>query len=241
MKPILALRHVPHEGLGLLEPLLRNLGLVYSYVDLWEADSLRFRADQLAGLIVLGGPMNVDQTGQYPYLAHELEWIRESLQVQLPILGLCLGSQLLAKSLGAEVRPNARKEIGWYTIDPTSEAANDPLFQSIDQGTTVFQWHGDTFDLPDGAVQLARSEACEQQAFRYGDCAWGLQFHLEVTGEMVHQWLEVDENCAEVAELPEIDPDEIRLRTAGKIGPMHQVAERALTPFAELCLQRSMT
>lgn len=241
MKPILALRHVPHEGLGLCESLLRNRGLVYSYVDLWENDAIRFRPDQLAGLIVLGGPMNVDETDRFPFLACELDWIRQGIDDRLPILGLCLGSQLLAKALGATVRPNASKEIGWYTIDPTPAAADDRLFGALVPGTTVFQWHGDTFDLPPGGVQLARSALCEQQAFRYGESAWGLQFHVEVTDVMVHQWLDVEENCAELAGLPEIDPAEIRRRLPQEIGPMHRAAERILGPFAELCLARSVT
>ncbi|MEX0866263.1 MAG: hypothetical protein WD030_02825 [Pirellulales bacterium] len=241
MKPILALRHVPHEGLGLLEPLFRNHGLVYSYVDLWENETLRFRPDQLAGLIVLGGHMNVDETERFPFLAHELDWIRQGLEVDLPILGLCLGSQLLAKALGAAVRPNHCKEIGWYSIEPTPDAAHDPLFGGLAAGATVFQWHGDTYDLPAGAVQLARSELCEQQAFRHGETAWGVQFHLEVTGEMICQWLDAEEAQAELASLPEIDAEAIRRRTAGEIDRLHQTAERVLGPFAELCRARSMT
>ena len=102
----------------------------------------------------------------------------------LPVLGICLGAQLLAKTLGARVYPNRVKEIGWYPIELTPAAADDPLFaQSGAQ--TVFQWHGDTFDLPAGAVHLARSPLCENQAFRYGHNAYGLQFHIEMTAAMI--------------------------------------------------------
>ena len=114
------------------------------------------------------------------------------LAMDLPVLGICLGSQLLAKTLGARVYPNHVKEIGWYPVELTPAAADDPLFAQ--SGTrTMFQWHGDTFDLPSGAVHLARSPACENQAFRYGRRAYGLQFHIEMTAAMIDDWLSVPE------------------------------------------------
>jgi GMP synthase (glutamine-hydrolysing) len=239
MKPILALRHVPHEGLGILEPIFHEAGLVYSFVDLFDEVPRTFRAEQLAGLVVLGGPMNVDQTDRYPFLAAEVQWLQQAVAAELPVLGVCLGSQLLAKSLGATVRPNQIKEIGWYPLELLPAAEQDPLFSGLPRTPTVFQWHGDTFNLPPGAVRLARSALCEQQAFRFGPSAYGLQFHVEVTGPMIEDWLCEPGGCAEVAGLDYIDPAEIRRRTPSELPAMHALARPLFSRFAELCKSRS--
>ena len=116
--------------------------------------------------------MNVDQIDQYPFLTRDVQWIEQALSRELPLLGICLGSQLLAKTLGGRSIRTGRKEIGWYPVELSAAAADDPLFAQ--SGTrTVFQWHGDTFDLPAGAVHLARSPLCENQAFRYGPTPTG--------------------------------------------------------------------
>src|SRR5262249_28020070 len=158
----------PHEGLGTLEDAFRSAGLVYHFLDLFAEAPRALRPDQLAGLVVLGGPMNVDETEKYPFLAAEVDWLRQAVAIELPVLGICLGSQLLAKSLGSRVVPNRIKEIGWYPLELLPAAGDDPLFAGLPPSPTVFQWHGDTFELPAGAVQLARSPACPQQAFRFG-------------------------------------------------------------------------
>ena len=126
--PILAFRQVPHETLGTLEDAFRQAGLVYSYVDLFEESPRQLNLEQVSGVVVLGGPMNVDETDVFPFLAQEVEWIREALARKLPILGICLGSQLLAKALGSRVYPNGDKEIGWYKIRFDEGASEDPLF-----------------------------------------------------------------------------------------------------------------
>ena len=173
MKPVLALRHVPHEGLGLLENIFYEHGVVHSVLDLPRGAPRNFQPECLAGLVVLGGPMNVDQTGQYPFLADEVHWIRQSLAAGLPVLGICLGSQLIAKALGARVQANGIREIGWYEIELTVDAATDPLFAGSAAKETVFQWHGDTFELPAGATLLATSPQCRNQAYRFGTNVYG--------------------------------------------------------------------
>jgi GMP synthase (glutamine-hydrolysing) len=231
---VAVLRHVRHETLGSLEALIRQAGLDIECVDLFGPPR-RFHPWHHLGLVVLGGPMNVDQTDEYPFLAAEVEWIRAALAGQTPVLGICLGSQLLAKAAGARVYPNSVKEIGWYPLELTEAAAHDPLFAGCPAGATVFQWHGDTFDLPPSATHLAESAACRHQAFRVGDRAWGLQFHLEVTAEMIETWLTEPGNCGELAGLDYIDPNRIRAQTPRFMPELSRIAEIVFRPFVELC------
>ncbi len=238
MRPILAVRQVAHEGLGSLELLFSNAGLKYQYVDPYRRAPGEFRPDDWSGLVVLGGPMNVDQIDEHPFLADEVRWIRQALDARLPMLGICLGAQLLAKTAGAKVYPNHTKEIGWYDLQLLPAATDDPLFSGLATEQTVFQWHGDTFDLPAGAVHLARGPLCEHQAFRFGPAAWGLQFHLEITAEAVDDWTSNPGNCCEVGRLEYIELAEIRRRTPSELPKMEQLSQIALVRFAELCRQR---
>jgi GMP synthase (glutamine-hydrolysing) len=230
---ILILRHVPREPAGTLETILTDAGLVYQYVDLFEEVPRDLPLIHSVGLVVLGGPMNVDDVEQYPFLAREVGWIQAAMDQHLPVLGVCLGAQLLAKALGSRVYPNAQKEIGWHPIELTPRAVEDPLF-SADGVQTVFQWHGDTFDLPQGAVHLARSPLCANQAFRFGSRAWGLQFHIEMTAAMVEDWLNEAERSGELAEA-NVDPQEVRRQTPMELPGLQAMANRVLGRFAELC------
>jgi len=239
MKPVLALRHVRHEHLGTLEAIFRRHGLVFQYIDVLVDAPRTFQPDQLSGLVVLGGPMNVDETDRYPILAAEVGWIRDAVNAGLPVLGICLGSQLLAKALGSPVYPNPIKEIGWYAIELTQDALTDRLFAGCSSRPTVFQWHGDTFDLPHGAVHLASSELCPHQAFRYGEQAYALQFHLEVTPELIDEWLVQPGNHRELAGLRYIDADEVRRRTPQEAPAFATLGEQVLSRFAELCAKRT--
>ena len=226
MKPtVLILRHMLHEPGGTLETALTGAGLGLRYVDLFQELPVRLPLDESAGLIVLGGAMNVDQTERYPFLAAEVKWIEQVLSEELPLLGICLGSQLLAKTLGAKVYPAPRKEIGWYSIELTAAAADDRLFAQSGV-RTVFQWHGDTFDLPAGAVHLARSPVCENQAFRYGSSAYAMQFHIEMTAAMIDDWLTEAGNCRELAELDYIDPREHPRANRGRAAAIASTGSR---------------
>ena len=250
MKPVIALRHVPHEGLGTIGDALTRGGMEFTIVDALGAPSPQpspkgrgselpeFDPRDWSGLVVMGGPMNVDQVDRYPVLADEVRWLQQAVEARLPVLGVCLGSQLLAKALGSKVYANRIKEIGWYDVELLPTANNDPLFHdlpSADRRINVFQWHGDTFDLPAGAMQLARSEQCENQAFRFGESAYGLQFHMEVTAGIIEEWLCEGGNCGELAELSYIDPAVIREETPKRLPAMEAIGRVVFDRFVEMC------
>ena len=142
---------------------------------------------------------------------------------------------MLAKACGARVYPNRVKEIGWYMIQMTPQAEDDPLFGPCGRSIEVFHWHGDTFDLPPGAVHLAESPLCKHQAFRVGESAYGLQFHVEMTAAMVDDWLAEPGNCGELAALNSIDPAAIRAAAAEKLPRLQKLARQVLGQFAAMC------
>ena len=199
---VLAFRHVAFEGLGRIADTLTARGIEFEFADLYASGSRLTetvpKTEGYAGLIFLGGPMSVNDP--LPWIATELEILRRAIAAGQPVLGICLGAQLIARALGAEVRRNASSEIGWYRVDFTPSVGNVGIFRGL-QSEVVFHWHGETFDLPPGAELLASSELCAHQAFRVGERVYGLQFHPEVTPEMIEDWWRQDENCGDVCEL----------------------------------------
>lgn len=198
MKKVLIFQHVAHKILGTLNPTLKEKGLRIRYVNFDRSPDEHPSIDKYHGLIILGGYMGVYEAQKYTHIKTELKLIEEALKKDIPILGICLGSQLLAHVLGSEVRRNNEKEIGWYDIHLTEEGQKDPLFSHFQKTEKLFQLHGDTFDIPQSAVHLARSNVCNSQAFRYGNKAYGLQFHLEVDEPMIKRWLENPINQEEI-------------------------------------------
>jgi len=198
---LLVLRHEVFEHLGLLAQPLIDRGIPFTYLDLDDPEV----PSDYDGMIVLGGPMSANDP--LPGLARELKLIDQALTSGMPLLGVCLGSQLIAKALGARVYRNAALEIGWEPVHLTENGQRDPLFRGIDSPTTFFHWHGETFDLPKGAEWLACSQKTRHQAYRFGSNVYGLQFHPEVDAEMIADWYRQPVNCGDVATLREpIDP-----------------------------------
>jgi len=186
-----ALLHVPFEGLGSIETWLGAAGYEITKTPFFKTTSLP-NPDEIDFLIVMGGPMSVNDEGEHPWLVDEKRFIRSCIETGKSVLGICLGAQLIATALGARVYPNSAKEIGWFPIQVIPSAEGSIFhFPSVIE---VFHWHGETFDLPAGAIFLARSEGCENQAFQLGRSVIGLQFHLETTPESARK---IIEHCRE--------------------------------------------
>jgi GMP synthase-like glutamine amidotransferase len=182
-------QHVPFEGLGAIEPWARSREHEVRAVRLFAGEPPP-EPDACDMLVVLGGPMNADEEDRYPFLAAEKRAIERAIGAGRAVFGICLGSQLVARVLGAPVGRNEHEEIGWFPVDLTDEGARSPLLAGVPRRFETFHWHGDRFDVPASAVLAARSEACAHQAFVYGDRVVGLQFHPEATERSIALMLE---------------------------------------------------
>jgi GMP synthase (glutamine-hydrolysing) len=183
------LQHAPNETLGTIEIALRNHQIEAKYIQTYSGQPVPGEMGDNAGLIVMGGPMGVYEQTTYPFLRDEMRLIENALVLGRPVLGVCLGSQLLAAALGAEVKKGKRKELGWYAVRLSEAAPLDSVFSGVRSEFWPFHWHGDVFSLPKKAVGLASSEQTPYQAFRYGENAYGIMFHLEVTAEQISHML----------------------------------------------------
>ena len=193
---VLILKNIPSEGPGTIEDFLLEKGIAYTTVDLTaEAFPRTTDADTL---VIMGGPMSVNEAEIYPDISQEEDLVRDFIAKGKKILGICLGAQIIAKALGSRVYPGSRKEIGWYDIELLGEGLRDSVIRKAAMHPAagdfwkkfrVFHWHGETFDIPIGADRLARSDLYPNQAFKYGSGVYAFQFHLEVTKEMIMEWL----------------------------------------------------
>jgi GMP synthase (glutamine-hydrolysing) len=186
---VLVLQHIACEPPGVYEDVLRARGALVDRRELDEGDRLPDRSE-FDAIVAMGGPMSVNDEAELPWLTEEKRLIGDSVRDGVPFWGACLGVQLLAASLGARVYPGPEPEVGLLPVQLTPEALNDPVFAALPRDLVTLQWHGDTFELPDGAVRLAGSPAYANQAFRVAN-AYGVQFHLEVSTEMAREWADV--------------------------------------------------
>jgi GMP synthase (glutamine-hydrolysing) len=232
MSKILVFQHVAYEVLGTLDPLLRGSGVRIKYVNFGRFPDSQPSLEGYRGLIILGGPMNVDQVDQHKHLITEINLIQEAVDRGLPVLGICLGAQLIARALGSNVRKNREVEIGWYDVSPTEDGRKDPLISHFRKTERIFQWHGDTFSIPHRAVHLASSPLCNNQAFRYNGNVYGFQFHLEVDRKMIERWLRVPHNKEEIERTKgKIDPQNIRKETVLSIDRLEQLSNIVFGEF----------
>jgi GMP synthase (glutamine-hydrolysing) len=179
-------------------------GIEWRYVDLWTSPEDP-AVDQAQALVVMGGPMSVNDP--LPWLRQEERYLVRAISSGVPVLGVCLGAQLLAKCLGARVYPMGHKEIGWHPVRFTEAGLTDPLLQGLASEETLFHWHGETFELPADCQRLAGSDLCANQGFRSGSSLYGLQFHPEVTPQIIESWCREDAACGDAREADgPIDP-----------------------------------
>jgi GMP synthase (glutamine-hydrolysing) len=186
---VLVLQHIACEPPGVFEDVLAERGVELQRVELDEGETPP-DWHEFDAIVAMGGPMSANDDAELPWLAHERRLIGEAVHAGMPYWGVCLGVQLLAASLGARVYPGTEPEVGLLPVSLTGQARSDPVFGEAPHDLLTLQWHGDTFDLPDGAVRLASSPAYANQAFRF-ERAYGVQFHLEVSGEMAREWADV--------------------------------------------------
>lgn len=235
MRKVLIFQHVAHEILGTLNPLLKQQGMRIRYVNFDRSPNERPSIDKYDGLVVLGGHMGVYEAEKYLHIKVEMQLIEQALKKGIPILGVCLGAQILAHVLGAEVRRSPEKEIGWHQIHLTEEGMKDPLFSHFQKSEKIFQLHGDTFDIPKAAKHLAWSEACQGQAFRVGENVYGLQFHLEVDPQMISRWLSHPNNQREILDSKgKFSVETIRSETTTHIAHSMDLSRQTFSQFIDL-------
>jgi GMP synthase-like glutamine amidotransferase len=184
-------QHVAFEGLGYIEKWALQKGHKLTSTKFYENYVLP-RQEDFEWLIIMGGPMGVYDENKFPWLKKEKEFIKSAIEANKTVIGICLGSQLIAEVLGARVYPNAKKEIGWFPVSLTTKGKENYLLKEFPDSFTAFHWHGDTFDLPDNSVHLLESKACKHQAFLYKNNVLGLQFHLEITSDSLKEMIK---NC----------------------------------------------
>ena len=231
---VLVFQHVPYEPLGTLDPLLKEAGFRIRYVNFGRMPEQRPAPDRYAALIVLGGPMNADQIDTYPNLLTEVEIIREAVDREMSVLGICLGAQLLAKALGGHVARNPTREIGWHDVELTEAGLRDPVLSTFAPRQEVFQWHEDGITLPPGVECLASSPASPVQAFRHGEHAYGFQFHLEANRPLIERWLTVPAHQASLQEEGgAADPTDILRRAETSMAPLEALSRETFSRWIE--------
>lgn len=223
------IQHVPFEGIGSIGSWAMHRGHHIHSTRLYQQDSLP-AMKEIDWLIVMGGPMNIYEEDKYPWLVEEKRFINESIQAGKTVIGICLGAQLIANVLGSKVYAGRHKEIGWFPVLKTGEAAKSPIFSDFPSEIKAFHWHGDTFELPPGCVRIAESAACRNQAYIFEDRVLGLQFHLEITKQGAEELIS---NCGnELIEKPFIQRAENILKNEGDFVKINEEMERLLDRLA---------
>jgi GMP synthase-like glutamine amidotransferase len=230
---VLVLQHIACEHPGVFSEVMRERGVEAVPVELDQGELLDWR--EFDGVLAMGGPMGAYDDEDHPWLAAEKRLVREAVDAGRPFLGVCLGVQLLASALGAGVHPAEASEVGLLPVELTDEGREDPLFAGLDRRLVSLQWHGDTFELPSGAALLARSDLIPHQAFRAGERAYGVQFHLELTPEMAREWAQVPAYRTSLAETLGAEEGAAFLEEVERRAPeLHPAARRLFGNWLDL-------
>ncbi len=219
------IQHVPFEGLGYIENWAKKKGALISVTKIYENPDFP-KTESFDFLVIMGGPMSVYEEEKYPWLVEEKKFIEKAIKENKPVLGICLGAQLIANVLGAKVYPGKYKEIGWFPVKLRGEAESAKVFSGFPKEFMAFHWHGDTFDIPKGALWVAESGACPHQAFVYNDRVVALQFHLEPVKENIENLIK---NCShELIKAPYIQSAEEMLNKDKYIEASNELMENLL-------------
>lgn len=229
MKPVLCVRNDRYDTLGITRQALATEGVDVQVVDAFEPEAQWPSIEEFSGLMVFGGEMNVDEVERYPSLLTQRQMMVRAIESGVPVLGICLGAQMLARALGARVYRAPVRELGFVPVRLTEAGSKDPLLSAFETGDRVFEWHQDTFELPDGSTLLATGHQVRVQAFRAGDGAWGVQFHFEINAEGIEAWLKVSEPGFERAWKRTADSVRDELRT--HLESQQQRSRRLFTAF----------
>ncbi|OGX39098.1 MAG: hypothetical protein A3G91_05685 [Omnitrophica WOR_2 bacterium RIFCSPLOWO2_12_FULL_50_9] len=232
---IIFVKNISLEGPETLGIFFQRKGYQTREIDLQRGDPLPAGFKDVEALVVLGGPMNVYEEDKYPYLKEEDALIKSALAQEIPYMGICLGAQLLAKACGARVGRSPQEEIGFSTIRLTKGGKTDPLFKGLEEEVGVFQWHGDMFEIPEGCQLLASSEGCPHQAFRAGPCAYGLQFHVEVTDKSIREWMDAYFNTADPSRMAQ--KKQMFQDCKNKREQFNRIADKIYENFLEIILK----
>lgn len=225
MPKVHILQHAAHEGPGYVETLLQERGIDYAVAHLYRHDPLPDARD-IRGLILMGGPMSVNDEAEYPWLRDELALIRDTVAAGIPTLGHCLGGQLISKALGGTIGPNPQPEIGWFPVYRQYSAIADHWLGDLPPSFEVFHWHGETFSLPPGATHLLYNETCANQGFAIEKHVLGFQCHPEMTETLVITW---SADIGETAEKPSVQSRrDMRENLSARV---HQLNIRARTIY----------
>lgn len=227
---VLSVTHGPNVPGGIFDEVVETSGHELERWSVPLGDAPRPARDYDA-VMVFGGAMHPDQDDQFTWLEREEEFLREALAEEVPILGVCLGAQMLARAAGAWVGPASAPEIGWFDVELTPEGRADPVLGALASPTEAFQWHHYTFGIPSGGVELARSESCTQ-AFRLGGYAWGMQFHAEVTLAMVAAW------AAEIPDDLPVPAHDFVAATEARIADWNEQGRKLSAAFLEVAASR---
>ena len=199
-KPVLIIQHAPHEHPAALRRALESQGIAIQWIHPYLNETYP-RVQDLNGVISLGGPMGANDETDFPWVKSEVELLKAAVSAALPVVGICLGGQMLAKALGGRVERLVNAEVGWFPIQLSEEGKNDPILGAAGANPTVYHWHNDTFHLPPGATLLASSKACPRQAYRINENVYGFQFHPEADHQLVLEWLSIDGTDVDLSEV----------------------------------------
>lgn len=228
---VIVLQHVACETLGLIAEVLAERRVEARYVRTFAGETVPPTLDGATGLIVMGGPMGVYESDRFPHLEDEKRLIQHAVEVRKPVLGICLGSQLIAAALGARVYAGPQKEIGWYPVTLSEAGTTDPLLAGVPKTFTAFVWHGDVFDVPKGATTLASTALTASQAFRYGTNVYAILFHMEVTSTVVDGMLTT---FADELRDARIDAAPIRRDVANNLESLQRIGKSVFARWADL-------